>query len=207
MLAPCRRLRSLSRSATLVHGCNRNSLTSAVRSAASAASAVLPGCSVCNRLIISWRPPVVREPLHRVWAVEGCNGIGKHIAHRLVHDGETVLDVPAMLSAQVRVFANGNGRKSDPVDAHSVAMGAAAVYGDAAYGAGEVLDRLDTAGIEARGRRSSHPSHPAERSPKTGSTSAWRRTGHLPQRVHRRESLTAITRCSSLTWTSAMAEP
>ena len=58
----------------------------------------------------------------RVWAIEGCNGIGKHIAHRLVHDGETVFDVPAKLSAQVRVFATGNGRKTDPVDAHSVAM-------------------------------------------------------------------------------------
>ena len=58
----------------------------------------------------------------RVWAVEGCNGIGKHLAHRLVHDGETVVDVPAKLSAQVRVFATGNGRKTDPVDAHSVAM-------------------------------------------------------------------------------------
>jgi transposase len=60
----------------------------------------------------------------RVWAIEGCNGIGKHIAHRLVHDGETVLDVPPKLSAQVRVFATGNGRKTDPVDAHSVAMAA-----------------------------------------------------------------------------------
>ncbi|MBO3753163.1 IS110 family transposase [Streptosporangiaceae bacterium NEAU-GS5] len=58
----------------------------------------------------------------RIWAVEGCNGIGKHIAHRLVHDGETVIDVPAKLSAQVRVFAVGNGRKTDPVDAHSVAL-------------------------------------------------------------------------------------
>jgi len=58
----------------------------------------------------------------RVWAIEGCNGIGKHLAHRLVHDGETVLDVPAKLSAQVRVFATGNGRKTDPVDAHSVAL-------------------------------------------------------------------------------------
>ncbi|MDX3191837.1 transposase [Streptomyces sp. MN03-5084-2B] len=58
----------------------------------------------------------------RVWAVEGCNGVGRHIAHRLVHDGETVLDVPAKLSAQVRVFATGNGRKTDPVDAHSVAL-------------------------------------------------------------------------------------
>jgi transposase len=60
----------------------------------------------------------------RVWAVEGCNGIGRHIAHRLVHDGETVFDVPAKLSSQVRVFATGNGRKTDPVDAHSVALAA-----------------------------------------------------------------------------------
>ena len=51
-----------------------------------------------------------REHPDRVWAVEGCNGIGKHIAHRLVHDGETVVDVPPKLSAQVRVFATGNGR-------------------------------------------------------------------------------------------------
>ena len=36
----------------------------------------------------------------RVWAVEGCHGIGKHLAHRLVHDGEVVVDVPAKLSAQ-----------------------------------------------------------------------------------------------------------
>ncbi|HET6919279.1 MAG TPA: transposase [Jiangellaceae bacterium] len=63
-----------------------------------------------------------REHPDRVWAVEGCNGIGKHIAHQLVHDGESVVDVPAKLSAQVRVFATGNGRKTDPVDAHSVAM-------------------------------------------------------------------------------------
>jgi transposase len=56
--------------------------------------------------------------------VEGCNGVGRHIAHRLVQDGETVLDVPAKLSAQVRVFATGNGRRTDPVDAHSVALAA-----------------------------------------------------------------------------------
>ncbi|WP_218004169.1 IS110 family transposase [Nocardia araoensis] len=61
---------------------------------------------------------------NRVWAIEGCNGIGRHLAHRLVHDGETVIDVPAKLSAQVRVFATGNGRKTDPVDAHSVASAA-----------------------------------------------------------------------------------
>jgi hypothetical protein len=60
----------------------------------------------------------------RIWAAGGCNGIGKHIAHHLVHDGETVVGVPPKLSAQVRVFATGNGRKTDPVDAHSVAMAA-----------------------------------------------------------------------------------
>jgi transposase len=58
----------------------------------------------------------------RVWAVEGCTGIGRHIAQRLVADGETVLDVPAKLSARARVFATGQGRKTDPVDAHSVAV-------------------------------------------------------------------------------------
>jgi transposase len=60
----------------------------------------------------------------RIWAVEGCNGIGRHIAQRLVADGETVVDVPAKLSARARVFATGQGRKTDPVDAHSVAVAA-----------------------------------------------------------------------------------
>jgi transposase len=40
----------------------------------------------------------------------------------LLADGETVVDVPAKLSARVRVFATGQGRKTDPVDAHSVAV-------------------------------------------------------------------------------------
>jgi transposase len=60
----------------------------------------------------------------RVWAVEGCNGIGRHIAQRLVADGETVVDVPAKLSARARLFDTGQGRKTDPVDAHSVAVAA-----------------------------------------------------------------------------------
>jgi transposase len=58
----------------------------------------------------------------RVWAVEGCNGIGRHLAQRLVADGEPVVDVPAKLSARARVFSTGQGRKTDPVDAHSVAL-------------------------------------------------------------------------------------
>jgi transposase len=54
--------------------------------------------------------------------VEGCNGIGRHVAQRLVADGEKVLDVPAKLAARVRVFDTGNGGKTDPADAHSVAV-------------------------------------------------------------------------------------
>ncbi|MEU4626641.1 IS110 family transposase [Actinoplanes sp. NPDC023801] len=65
-----------------------------------------------------------RQHTDRVWAVEGCSGIGRHVAQRLVADGETVLDVPAKLSARARVFATGQGRKTDPVDAHSVAVAA-----------------------------------------------------------------------------------
>jgi transposase len=38
----------------------------------------------------------------RTWAIEGCNGIGKHIANRLLADGELVVDVPPKLSARTR---------------------------------------------------------------------------------------------------------
>src|SRR4051794_35837758 len=58
----------------------------------------------------------------RLWAVEGCQGVGRHLAQRLVADGETVLDVPAKLSARARVFSTGQGRKTDATDAHSVAV-------------------------------------------------------------------------------------
>jgi transposase len=58
----------------------------------------------------------------RTWAVEGCRGIGRHIANRLLADGEQVVDVPPKLSARARVFATGQGRKTDATDAHSVAL-------------------------------------------------------------------------------------
>jgi transposase len=58
----------------------------------------------------------------RVWAVEGCHGIGHHIAMRLLAAGERVVDVPPKLSARARVFATGQGRKTDATDAHSVAL-------------------------------------------------------------------------------------
>jgi hypothetical protein len=41
-----------------------------------------------------------RQWPERVWAIEGCAGIGKHIANRLLADGEQVVDVPPKLSAR-----------------------------------------------------------------------------------------------------------
>jgi transposase len=58
----------------------------------------------------------------RVWAVEGCEDIGKHVVLRLLERGESVVDVPAKLSARMRVYATGQGRKTDDTDAHSVAL-------------------------------------------------------------------------------------
>ena len=69
-------------------------------------------------------PAAARKFPDRVRAVEGCNGTGRHLAHRLVHDGEIVFDVPPRLSAQVRVLATGNGRKTGPAGAHCVALAA-----------------------------------------------------------------------------------
>ena len=64
----------------------------------------------------------VQEWPDRVWAIEGCQGIGRHVANRLLAEGETVVDVPPKLSARARVFATGQGRKTDATDAHSVAL-------------------------------------------------------------------------------------
>src|SRR6266568_5432836 len=63
-----------------------------------------------------------RQFPERLWAVEGCGGVGRHLAQRLVADGEPVVDVPAKLSARARVFSTGQGRKTDATDAHSVAV-------------------------------------------------------------------------------------
>jgi len=58
----------------------------------------------------------------RTWAVEGANGAGRPLAQRLLADGERVVDVPAKLAARVRLFDTGHNRKTDALDAHSIAM-------------------------------------------------------------------------------------
>ena len=42
----------------------------------------------------------------RVWAIEGARGLGALLAQQLVAAGETVVDVPAKLSARVRSLDN-----------------------------------------------------------------------------------------------------
>lgn len=91
----------------------------------------------------------------RTWAVEGCNGIGRHVAQRLVAAGEPVVDVPPKLSARTRVFSTGNGRKTDPVDAHSIALAALRTQrlrvveaDDATVALRLLVDRRDELGVE-----------------------------------------------------------
>ena len=58
----------------------------------------------------------------RVWAIEGANGAGRPLAQRLVEAGEHIVDVPAKLAARVRLFDTGHNRKTDALDAHSIAI-------------------------------------------------------------------------------------
>ena len=58
----------------------------------------------------------------RVWAIEGASGLGRLLAQQLVAAGETVVDVPSALAARTRVLQRGHGRKSDGIDARSVAV-------------------------------------------------------------------------------------
>jgi transposase len=76
------------------------------------------GFAAMTDYVNRFRPAVA----DRVWAIEGCNGIGHHVAMRLLAAGEQVVDVPPKLSARARVFATGQGRKTDATDAHSVAL-------------------------------------------------------------------------------------
>jgi transposase len=60
----------------------------------------------------------------RTWAVESAGGMGYLLSQQLVAAGETVLNVPATLASRVRVLSTGQSAKSDPNDAHSVAVAA-----------------------------------------------------------------------------------
>lgn len=59
----------------------------------------------------------------RVWAIEGCSGIGRHVATRLLADGEQVVDVPPKLSARVRVFSTVQGLNTQLSDPQAAGRG------------------------------------------------------------------------------------
>src|SRR5665811_1119217 len=68
----------------------------------------------------SWSPSPVNGLVW--WAIEGCERIGSEMCIRDRAAGEPVVDVPAKLSARMRMFATGQGRKTDDTDAHSIAL-------------------------------------------------------------------------------------
>ena len=57
----------------------------------------------------------------RRWAIAGSDGLGRLLAQQLVAARETVVDVPPTLASQVRLLRTGHGRKTDRLDALSVA--------------------------------------------------------------------------------------
>jgi hypothetical protein len=112
----------------------------------------------------------------RRWAVENAGGLGRHLAVRLAAAGESVVDVPAKLSARVRVLSTGNARKNDGVDALATALAAsrnvrlAAVDPEAASEALRLLSerRLLTWWVSALGRSTA-----STRSCGTSSPEGW----------------------------------
>ena len=57
----------------------------------------------------------------RQWAIEGAAGLGRGVAQGLATAGEPVVDVPAQLAARARLLNTGHARKTDAIDATSVA--------------------------------------------------------------------------------------
>jgi transposase len=68
--------------------------------------------------LLAWAAPFKA----RTWAIEGAGGLGYLLAQQLVAAGELVVDVPATLSARVRLLSRGKAGKNDPNDARSAAV-------------------------------------------------------------------------------------
>lgn len=80
----------------------------------------VPASPVGYRQLRAW---AARWP-HRRWGVEGASGNGRVVSQWLLADGEQVVDIPAKLSARVRLLSTGHNRKSDEADAISTARAA-----------------------------------------------------------------------------------
>lgn len=77
-------------------------------------------CAKQTDQLRSWATPFP----DRVWAIESARGLGYLLAQQLVAAGETVIDVPAVLSTRTRLLGSGKAQKNDPNDARSVAIAA-----------------------------------------------------------------------------------
>ncbi len=70
--------------------------------------------------LLGWAAPFAT----RTWAIESAGGLGYLLAQQLIGVGECVVDVPATLSARVRVLGSGRSNKNDSNDARAVAVAA-----------------------------------------------------------------------------------
>lgn len=68
--------------------------------------------------LLRWASPFAP----RLWAIEGATGHGALLAQQLVAVGESVVDVPAALSARARLLDSGRKDKTDAHDARSAAI-------------------------------------------------------------------------------------
>jgi transposase len=92
---------------------------------------VLDECEeICAQLRVEASPRRVDRLLawapagERLWAIENANGLGRLLAQQLLARGETVVDVPATLSARARKLSGHSARKTDEFDARSVVIAA-----------------------------------------------------------------------------------
>src|SRR4051794_19155803 len=70
-------------------------------------------CS-CLPIVDSGTAVALASPFEpRLWAIEGATGHGALLAQQLVASGETVVDVPAALSARARLLHSGRKDKTD----------------------------------------------------------------------------------------------
>ena len=90
-------------------------------------------CASQTDRLRSWAAPFP----DRVWAIESARGLGYLLAQQLVAAGETVVDVPAVLSTRTRLLGSGKAQKNDPNDARSVAIAALRTDGLARVGVDE----------------------------------------------------------------------
>ncbi len=78
----------------------------------------VPADQATHRRLLEW----AEHWPERTWAIEGAHGLGHLLAQQLLTTGEVVVDVPATLASRARQLDRGHGRKTDGIDARTVAL-------------------------------------------------------------------------------------